>query len=69
MLNLIYLVWIVLHFYLSYKKDENEGLKTSRQEIMHKLNELAAHCKEVERQRDEEAENCRLLEVPIHILL
>lgn len=69
MLNLIYLVWIILHFYLSYKKDEYERLNTSRQEIVQNLNELAAHCKEVERQRDEEAENCRLLKVPIHILL
>ena len=36
--------------------------------MVHELNELTAHCEEVERQRDEEAENCQLLKVPLHIL-
>ena len=45
-------------------KDECERHAASRQELMHKLSELTAHCKEVERQRDEEAENYSLLKVP-----
>ena len=50
-------------FFLTWIKDEYEGLKSSRQEMVHKLNECTAHCEEVERQRDEEAGNCRLLQV------
>ena len=32
--------------------------------MVHKLNELTAHCEKVERQCGEEAENCQLLKVP-----
>ena len=48
-----------------FSKDEYERLKSSREEVMHTLNELRARCEEVESQRDEEAENCQLLKVPL----
>ena len=39
-------------------------LQSNKQEIVHKFNELAPRCEEVERQHAEEAEECRLWKVP-----
>lgn len=54
---------IILHLLSVLKKGENEGLGSTSQEMLHKLNELTAHCEEVERQCNEEAEKSRLLQV------
>ena len=45
-------------------KEEYEVLQSDRQEKVHKLNELAPRCEEVERQHAEEAEKCRFWKVP-----
>lgn len=52
---------IILHLLSVLKKGENEGLGSTSQEMLH--NELTANCEEVERQRNEEAEKSRLLQV------
>lgn len=49
-------------------KDENKRLGSSGQEMEHKLNELTVQCEELQRQHNEEAENCQLLKVPLMYL-
>lgn len=63
MYNKGYIVRYSIFFVYSHFKGECERHASSRQELIHKLSELTTHCKEVERQHDEEAENCRFLKV------
>ena len=78
--RLMYVITLVLYgyfrpiccciYHLSIPcKGEYDRLESSRQEVMQKLNELTAHCKEVERQHNEEAANCHLVEVRTYHLL
>ena len=50
-------------------KGEYARIEFIRQELLHKLKVLTAHCEEVERQRGEEAEKCRLIAVLLFILV
>ena len=61
--------YLVLLYHVSILcKGECDRLESSRLEMVLKLKELAAHCEEVERQRDKEADNCRLLKVlPLYL--
>lgn len=53
----------MLYLLSLFIKEEYKMLQSDRQEIVHKFNELAPRCEEVERQHAEEAEKCRLWKV------